>query len=103
MKRQNAAVKTIITVTNAWNQRGWSALDHQIDDSALTTMIGQHYTSLAELKRAAEERAQSYATVEFRDQYGDLYQWRGDARLRIPGRHVVEVQRVDVPAHAGRA
>mgnify|MGYP001601780730 CR=1 FL=1 len=82
----------MLTVTNAWNQHGWDSLDHLLDDSALTDMIGRTYTNLAALKRAAQHRAESYPTVEYHDGHAK-YCYRGDP-TGIPGRHVVVVQEI---------
>lgn len=47
-------------ITKAWVQRGWSALDHLIDDEPAHRLIGRTYSSMTSLM-AAVTRAEARA------------------------------------------
>ena len=79
----------MLTVTAAWNQRGWSADDHQLDDSHLAGMVGRSYRNLDALRREAKRRAMSFPSVEYHDGCR-RYRYDGSPQ-RIPGRHVQTV------------
>lgn len=90
----------MFTVMNAHNQRGWSGADHLIDDRPLQGMIGKNYRTLSGLTRAADALAdgRAYATVEcINSADGRAYRYRGDANLKIPGRHVTRIELIDEP------
>lgn len=84
----------MLTVTNAWNQRGWDSMDHMLDDDALTDLIGRTFSSLAAMKAAANKAAESYATVEY-EMGGRRYRYDGSAGLCIPGRRVPMISEID--------
>lgn len=93
----------MLTVTNAFNQRGWSSIDHLIDDKPLQGMIGREYRTLSGLTQAANRLADrnSYPTVEYANSVdGCTYRYRGDANLGIPGRHVPRIERISEPWQA---
>lgn len=72
----------MLTVTNAWNQRGWDARDHLMGDR-ISAMIGRNYRDLSSLKRAAYRLTESFPTVDYHDGYR-RYSWDGSPNL--PGR-----------------
>jgi len=76
----------MLTVTDAWNQRGWSSRDHLLGDRITEKMIGRTYRHLSSLKRAAQRLSESYPTVEFHDG-AHLYRYDGSP-TGIPGRRV---------------
>jgi hypothetical protein len=74
----------MLTVTNAYNQRGWDANDHLLSDEAISNMIGKSYKNLSSLKRAAQRLSESYPSVEYNDGYTRyLY----DGSPDVAGRH----------------
>jgi hypothetical protein len=78
----------MLTVTDAWTQRGWDPCDHLIDDTRITGMVGRTYRDLSALRREAQRRAdrRGYPTVEYHDGHR-RYRYDGSPQ-GIPGRHV---------------
>ncbi len=76
-----------VTVTAAWTQRGWSSGDHLIDDSRMAEIVGRSFASAAHAMRAAEARADrlGFAAVEY-VVHATGERWRRGAEPSLPGR-----------------
>lgn len=77
----------MLTIINAYTQRGWGPTDHLIDDSRLDEIIGMSYSNCANMMRAARSRADSrgYVAVEYHDSVtGD--RWLVGDEPNLPGR-----------------
>lgn len=77
----------MLTIINAYTQRGWDACDHLIDDSRLDEIVGQSYSNRANMLRAARARAdrRGFVAVEYRDSASGETWLIGD-EPNLPGR-----------------
>lgn len=82
----------MLTVTNAWNQRGWDARDHLMGDR-ISEMVGRTYRDLSSLKRAAFKLTESFPTVIYHDGR-DYYRFDGSPK-GIPGRYVSTITQLE--------
>jgi len=86
----------MITILNAWTQRGWSSQDYRIDDSRLAEVVGRSYATVEHARRAVEARADElgYPSFEYECR-GRRYRYDCSSRLRIPGRRVPQIIELD--------
>ena len=84
----------MITITNAWNQRGWSGTDHLIDDSRMADIIGRSYSTVGHARRAVEARADRRGSASFEYRDGSRYYSYDCSPAGIPGRHVQRIREI---------
>lgn len=76
----------MITITDAYTQRGWSPTDHLIDDEPIRRMIGRTYHDRASAMRAARKLAdpRGYAALVYTTDDGET--WESGDEPDIVGR-----------------
>lgn len=56
----------MITIVNAWLQRGWDSCDHLLNDATVSGAVGRSYRTLAHARRSVDALApRDYVAIEY--------------------------------------